>query len=407
MPIGGEGIPDPRDRALANRLVTTALRRHGHLNLVVHHLLDRGMPKKSGSFEAILRLSLTQLLYLPELGAHSALFLAVEAAKRDQRAAHLSGLVNALLRRAQGERETLLEAPLDLLFPDWLKKTWTRTYGGRAVEGFGAALIEGAELDLTLKSPDKALIEALGGVLLLPDSVRIRSRDRSVEALPGYEGGLWWVQDAAASLPARLLQVAPGARVLDLCAAPGGKTAQLLNAGFKVSALDNDVGRIERMQANFARLGYAPEIITGDARHYVPETAFEGVLLDAPCSATGTFRRHPEVVWHREAAGVAGRVGLQRKLIANALSCLAPGGILIYSVCSLEPEEGEEQAHWALKTLPGIEPLPIAGDELAGLEGAVGAEGFVRTYPGMAAPGSGGGTLDGFFIARFRRALAP
>ncbi|HTJ58709.1 MAG TPA: RsmB/NOP family class I SAM-dependent RNA methyltransferase [Devosiaceae bacterium] len=396
-------IPDGRDRALANRLVTVALRRHGHLNLVISRLLDRGLPAKGGSFEAVLRLGLTQLLYLPELGAHSAIFLGVEAAKRDKRAGHLAKLLNAVLRRAQGEAELLRQVPVDRLFPEALRKRWTAAYGVEAISRFGEALLEGAPLDLVLKQSDPALIEALGAIPLAADTVRLESRDRPVEALPGYADGRWWVQDFAASLPARLIDLPAGARVLDLCAAPGGKTAQLITAGYSVTALDSDAERLKRLRANLERLGYAATVVEADAQTFAPDEKFDAVLLDAPCSATGTFRRHPEVVWQRDIGDIAGRMALQRRLLANAADCLKPGGVLVYCVCSLEPEEGEAQAQWAAEALPVLAPMPVAPEAFPALPVAVTAEGHLRTHPAMKVPEIASGTLDGFFVARFRR----
>ncbi|MDR3471827.1 MAG: RsmB/NOP family class I SAM-dependent RNA methyltransferase [Devosia sp.] len=396
-------LADGRDRALANKLITTALRRHGQLSVAIAGLLDRGLPAKSGSFEATLRLALAQLLFLPEIGAHSAIFLAVEAAKLDKRAAHLAKLLNAVLRRAQSEAERLRGMPAELLFPPPLRERWSVAYGSEAIPAFAQALLGGAPLDLILKQADPDLIAALGAEPLLADAVRIASRDRPVEALPGYAEGRWWVQDVAASLPARLIDVAPGSRVLDLCAAPGGKTAQLIKAGYLVTALDNDGERVRRLAGNLARLDYAAEIVEADAEKFAPGEPFDAVLLDAPCSATGTFRRHPEVVWHRQLADIEGRVALQRRLIANAADCLKPGGTLVYCVCSLEPEEGEAQAQWALAAVPGLEPSPIAAAELGALAGAVTASGQLRTHPGMAAPGGVAGSMDGFFAVRFRR----
>ena len=398
-PFSAAEIADGRDRALANRLVNTALRRHGHLNLIIHDLLDKGMPGKSGSFEAVLRLSLSQLLFLPDLGAHSAIFLAVEALKSDKKAQHLTGLMNAVLRRAQGNGARYWEMPEHLLFPDWLRASWHDAYGADALVGFGEALLAGAPLDLTLRDNDPELIEMLGATPVIGDTVRVASRDRPVEALPGFAEGRWWVQDAAASLPARLLRLPPGARVLDLCAAPGGKTAQLLKAGYAVTALDNDASRLQRLEGNLDRLGFAAEIVAADAASYRPERLFEGALLDAPCSATGIFRRHPEVIWHRGEADLAGRVALQRRLIVNAAACLNPGGVLLYCVCSLEGPEGERQAQWIAETRPELEPFPISPDELEGLADAVTRAGFVRTHPALALPVAGG--IDGFFIARF------
>jgi len=401
-PFSQAEIEDGRDRALANKLVTVALRRHGQLNLMISRFLDRAIPKKSGPFEAILRLSLAHLVFLPELGDHSAIFLAVEASKRDTRSQHLSKLMNAVLRRAQGEAHALRHLPYQALFPETLGPLWRNTYGEDALEDFADALLDGAPLDLTLKSVDPDLTEALGAATVLADTVRIDERDRPVEALPGFEAGRWWVQDAAAAIPARLLQLGPGARVLDLCAAPGGKTAQLVSAGYAVTAIDNEPDRVARMAQNFARLQMTPEVVTADALTWEPTGKFDGILLDAPCSATGTFRRHPEVIWHRNAADIAGRVALQRRFIERALGWLSPGGVLVYCVCSLEPGEGEEQARW-LAARDDVVAVSIGADELPGLSEAVSPEGYVRTHPGMLVPGDKGGTLDGFFVARFKR----
>ncbi|WP_375450834.1 RsmB/NOP family class I SAM-dependent RNA methyltransferase [uncultured Devosia sp.] len=402
VPLSASDLADGRDRALANRLITTALRRQGQLNFMLHGLLDKGLPAKSGTFEAVLRLSLAQLVFLPDLGAHSALFLAVEAIKRDPKARHLSGLMNAVLRTAQANSAKFGLLDEYLLIPDTFGDTWLKAYGEDNIVPFTQALLEGAPLDLTLKSADPDLVAALAATPVIADTVRLDTRDRAVEALPGYGEGQWWVQDAASAIPARLLGLPPGARVLDLCAAPGGKTAQLIKAGYAVTALDNDARRIERLRENLARLRYTADIVTADAGTYAPPTLYDGVLLDAPCSATGTFRRHPEVIWHRSAADVDGRVRLQRALLINALRCLKPEGVLIYCVCSLEPAEGEKQVQWALDTLPGLDLLPVGKAELPGLEQAVQPTGLVRTHPGMR-PNNLDGSMDGFFVARFRR----
>jgi len=395
-PFAAGDVADARDRALANRLVTAALRYHGPINQLIGQLLERGLPKKSGRFEAVLRLSLAQLLFLPDLGDHSALFLAGEAMRADPKSQHLIKLINGVLREAQRRRDTVA-VNAGTLFPSQLLDTWRDAYGADAVEAFGRALLEGAPLDLTVKSP----VAALDAAPVLADTVRITDRDRAVDQLPGFAEGQFWVQDAAAAIPARLLKLPAGARVLDLCAAPGGKTAQLIKAGYAVTALDRDPERVARLEANLRRLGYSAEIVTADALDYRPDRPFDGVLLDAPCSATGTFRRHPEVPWHRNPADIAGRVRLQRQLIEAAAACLNPGGTLIYCVCSLEPEEGEQQAEWAVSQ--GLELMHILAEELDGWAGPVSKSGSIRTHPGLTVPGEKGGTLDGFFIARFRR----
>ncbi len=402
-PFSVAEIADGRDRGLANKLVTTALRRQGHLDRVLAYLLERGVPKKSGDFEAMLRISLAQILYLPELGDHSALFLAGEAMKADTRTQHLAALTNAVLRRAQKEAAQLREAPAALLFPDRLARKWARAYGDDMVEAFATALLDGAPLDLTLRDNDPELIAALGAAPLLADSVRVAERDRPVEQMPGYAEGRFWVQDVASAIPAQLIDAPRGARVLDLCAAPGGKTAQLIKAGYAVTALDNDPSRMVRLHANLERLGYWADLVTADGLTYGTDEPFDAVLLDAPCSATGTFRRHPEVVWHRDAADIAGRVALQRGFIERATLLLKPGGTLVYCVCSLEPEEGEQQAEWIGRSGLGLEPAPIAAAELSGWRAPITSAGHVRTHPGLTLPGGMAGRLDGFFIARFHK----
>lgn len=401
-PLNATELPDGRDRALANRLINTALRRHGQIDAMLAELLDKGLPPRSGTFEAVLRLSLAQLVFLPDLGAHSALFLAVEAVKRDNKARHLSGLMNAVLRKAQSNSARYGLMDENLVLPQTVRQRWTEVYGAAAISNFASALIDGAPLDLTLRDDDPDLVEALGADRLIADSVRLENRDRPVEALPGYDEGRFWVQDAASAIPARLLALPDGSAVLDLCAAPGGKTAQLVKAGYKVTALDSDGARLGRLRTNMERLGYAPEVVEADAGNYAPITLFDGILLDAPCSATGTFRRHPEVLWHRSAGDIAGRVRLQQALLANAFRCLEAGGVLIYCTCSLEPEEGELQVDWVLDALPGLELFPIRPEELAELPECVTPRGLVRTHPGLN-PGAGNAGMDGFFVARFRR----
>jgi 16S rRNA (cytosine967-C5)-methyltransferase len=404
-PFSLSEIAEGRDRSLANRLVTTALRRHGQINLMLAKYLDKGIPKKSGPLEAILRLSLAHLVFLPELGDHSAIFLAVEAARKDTRSQPFAKLVNAVLRRAQGEAHQLRHLPHQALFPETLGPLWRDTYGADAIEDFAAALVDGAPLDLTLKDSDPALIEALGATPILADTVRIETRDRPVEALPGYADGRWWVQDAAAAIPARLINLKPGARVLDLCAAPGGKTAQLIKAGYKVTALDSDADRMVRLGENLARLDYTADLVTADVLEWQPEQKFDAILLDAPCSATGTFRRHPEVIWHRSIADIAGRAALQKRFISRSLAWLEQGGVLIYCVCSLEPQEGEAHLGW-LGERDDVVLDPILPTELPGLEAAVSPDGTVRTRPGLPVPSAlpgESGTLDGFFIARLVR----
>lgn len=402
-PFGADKFSDSRDRALANRLVTLALRRHGHISVVLEAVLSKGLPPRSGLLEAVLRLGVAQLLYAPDLGDHSALHLSVEAVRRDRRAGRFDRLVNGALRNVQREADRWRELDMALLFPDWLKSRWSVQFGEAAIAAFAEALLAGAPLDLTFAAEDGALASELGAVRVLGTSHRLDSRDRAVADLPGFAEGKCWVQDIAAALPARLLGIKPGDCVLDLCAAPGGKTAQLAAMGATVTALDISAERMGRVADNLRRLGLKAELVVADALTYAPDQTFDAVLLDAPCSATGTFRRHPEVVFSRSEADIGGRVALQRALLEKAASLLEPGGRLVYAVCSLEAEEGEGQHDWARTALPHLEHTPFTQDDFEGWSAPLAANGTMRTHPGLPIPGPGVGTLDGFFAMRLTR----
>jgi 16S rRNA (cytosine967-C5)-methyltransferase len=408
-PFGHGDFAEGRDRALANRLVTLALRHHGQLDTLFAERLKKGWPKRSGLFEAALRIGAAQMLFLPEQGDHSAVHLSVEIIKADKRARPFAKLANAILRGVGRERPTLPETP-EALLPPVLLKRWRKAYGAEALDGIAQALVDGPALDLTLKHDDPELIAALGAAPVLGDTVRITHRDRAVSDLPGYEEGAFWVQDMAAALPARLLGAGPGDHAVDLCAAPGGKTAQLIKAGASVTALDLDESRLERLAGNLDRLGYQAELVVGDARSFDNDGAYSHVLLDAPCSATGTLRRHPEVIWHRDAADFRERARLQVAMLDNAARITAPGGTLVYCTCSLEPEEGEDQAEAFLTRHAGFRIKPVEATELAGWKAPITQLGHVRTVPGMPIPNADSpagvsGTMDGFFIARFTRDL--
>lgn len=399
-PIGVDRIADPRDRALANRLVTLALRRHGQMSTILSRTLDKGVPQRAGILEAVLRIGIAQLLYSDDIPAHSALHLAVESARRHRHAARYDRLVNGVLRNVQRRAAEFSELPPESLIPDWLGDQWRAAYGAEAVERFIAALLEGAPLDLTFKVPDPDLAAALGAAHVLGPTFRLMGRDAAIVDLPGFAEGKWWVQDVSAAIPARLLGARPGEKVLDLCAAPGGKTAQLAAAGADVVALDISAERMERVSANLSRLGLSAECVVADALDYAPGPVFDAILLDAPCSATGTFRRHPEVLWHRDAAGLAGRIEQQRRMLSHAARLLKPGGRLIYCVCSLEAGEGEDLLAWARGAIPGLRCDPIGPDELDGWSAPILDSGALRLTPALDLPGATPGGLDGFFAAR-------
>jgi len=403
IPFNEAIISDGRDRALANKLITTALRRHGHINYIFERQLKKGMPARSANFESILRIALAELLFLPKQAEHSSIFLAVEIAKKNNKTRHLAKLVNGVLRTAQREAEKYKNLPNHLLFPKWLIEKWQKSYGAEIIEDFAQALLEGAPLDLVLREEDEKLISELNGQKIFQDVVRIYQRDKAVDKMAGYDEGSWWVQDVAASLPARLMALKKNNSVLDMCVAPGGKLAQLLKQDYQVTGLDIDKERLKRVEGNLERLKYSAKLELSDARTYSPKNLFDGILLDAPCSATGTFRRHPELIWQRKQHDIKQRVKLQRELIANAIKCLKPNGVLIFITCSLEIEEGEQQASWISKTYKELIELPIKKEEISDFGHFISKDGYLRTLPIAKITDNISGSMDGFFVARFKR----
>jgi len=391
----------PRERALARAIVATALRRRGQILAVLSRLMARGLPPRSGRLAAILETAAAQILFL-DVPAYAAVSTAMEDAEADRHARHFKPLANAVLRRLAREREALLAADDagSVNTPDWLRQRWIAAYGEATVAKVAAAHLLEPSLDLTVKSDPQGWAERLGGTVVPNDTVRLVASG-PIEALPGYAEGAWWVQNAAAAIPCRLLGDVTGRRVADLCAAPGGKTAALAQAGARVTAVDISRKRLKRVAANLARLKLAAETVAADVLTWTPPQPFDAVLLDAPCTATGTIRRHPDIPWLKRPEDIATLASLQARLIERAIAMLAPGGILVYCTCSLEPEEGE--AHFArLAGNPALQPLPVAPAELGGLAEAVTPAGAVRTLPShlpAAEPRLGG--LDGFFIMRF------
>jgi 16S rRNA (cytosine967-C5)-methyltransferase len=377
----------PRDRAAGHRLAAAALRRLGTLDAALEPWLRRAPPPL---VHHVLRLGAAGLLLL-ETPAHAAVATSVALA-RAQGLAPFAGLVNAVLRRVAEAGPAVLET-LDgprLDTPAWLWTSW----GGEA-RAIACAHQHEAPLDLTLK-PGAGDWPA---ERVLPSgSVRLDAGTRVAE-LPGYAAGEFWVQDAAASLPARLLAARPGERVVDLCAAPGGKTAQLAAAGAAVTAVERNPERLARLRENLARLRLEVACVQADAAAWRPQAPVDAVLLDAPCSATGTIRRHPDVLHLKRARDLPFLTAEQDKLLAQARAMLKPGGRLVYAVCSLQPEEGPQRMAAALRG--GWRADPFTPEELHMLPQARTAEGYLRTHPGMW-PERGG--MDGFFAARLRLA---
>jgi len=397
----GTGL-DPRDEALARAIAIVTFRRLGTLRHAIRTRLDRGLPKER-ELLALLLVGGAQILFL-DVPDHAAVDTAVELARGDPRLRHASGLVNALLRRLSREKEAILgdEDPWRDT-PDWLKARWIAAYGEAEAQAIAEAHRSSASVDLTLREDPAVWAERVGGLLLPTGSVRLRERT-AIRDLPGFAEGAWWVQDAAAALPARLLAAQPGEAVADLCAAPGGKTAQLAAAGASVLAVDRSAKRLKRLEENLARLRLTAATRAIDAEK-LDEPPFDAILLDAPCSATGTIRRHPDVAWTKGEEDVRKLAGLQTRLLDKAAGLLKPGGRLVFCTCSLEAEEGERQAASFLDRHPDFSRRPVMPDEVGGLAECLTPEGDVRTLPcHLAVAGHDRGGLDGFFMARFVRA---
>jgi 16S rRNA (cytosine967-C5)-methyltransferase len=393
---------EPRDKALVRSILTASLRHLGSIRTLLAKSLERGLPKKSGALEWYLVTAAAQILYM-DIPDHSAVDLAVHAAKRDPRSAPFAGVANAVLRnivRAKDEPGTIADAFVDT--PQWLAARWTKTYGREVAAQI--AHMHGLEptLDLTVKSAPAEWAARLGGSVLPTGSVRLATHT-PIDALEGYDDGAWWVQDAAAALPARLLNVHAGERVGDLCAAPGGKTAQLALTGAHVVAVDRSAERMKRVAENLTRLGLNAELHIGDALSF-DAAPFDAILLDAPCSGTGTIRRHPDIAWIKRTSDIAALAALQTKMLDRGCAMLKPGGRLVYSTCSLEPEEGEQQIATLLRRNPDLKRLPISADEIGGISECVTQEGDIRTLPAHLANGDPRlAGLDGFFVARLQR----
>lgn len=384
-----------RDRAFARALVTASLRRLGSINAVLSRMLERPLPDTASHARALLHIGATQLLVLGT-PAHAAVGETVEAANSVREARGFAKLINAVLRRVSREGlDIIATLPPGADLPAWLYTRWRAAYGDVA-PAIAQALAEEPPLDLSVKDDAQGWAEKLGGVLTPTGSVRLAEHG-AIEALSGFNDGAWWVQDAAAALPAKLLGDVRGLRVLDLCAAPGGKTLQLAASGAHVTAVDKSEARLKRLRENLARTRLSAEVICSDALEFRAEP-FDAVLLDAPCSSTGTLRRHPDVAWLRRPTDVRSLAELQSKLVAAAAALLKPGAPLVYAVCSLEPEEGQGVVAEALRH--GWRREPLRAGEITGADEFITSDGDLRTLPARW-PEIGG--LDGFFAARLVR----
>jgi len=387
---------DPRDRAFVRLLLATTLRRLGEIDVVLATLIERLLEGPNAAGRQVLRLGAAQLLFLGT-APHAAVDTSVRLIE-DAHLPHLKGLANAVLRRISREGAAILgdRDPARLNTPQWLWASWAEAYGEDTTRAIAAAHLIEAPLDLT----PRANTDFWAGQLeaeVLPTGTLRRTGGGHIAELAGFAEGAWWVQDAAATLPVRLLGDITGKRVADLCAAPGGKTMQLCAAGANVTAVDISARRMIRVGENLARAGLAAELITADASKWTAAEKFDAILLDAPCSGTGTLRRHPDIAWLKDEEDVGRLTLTQDRLLLHAVEQLKPGAMLVYAVCSLQEDEGPARIEALLSREPRLSRVPVQPAELPGLENALTKDGDVRTLPSMW-PERGG--LDGFYIAR-------
>ena len=384
----------PQDRAFARALVMATLRHLGPIDRALDARLQRAPPEP---VRMILRLGAAQLFHL-ETPPYAAVDSSVALAQTSPETRGFKALVNAVLRRLG--REGLGEVDAATYAPAWLFARWRAAYGDVAALAVAAVIPDEPATDLTPRDPSDApaLAAALEATPLSGGSLRRAARGR-IEDWPGFAEGRWWVQDAAAAIPARLLAVGPGETALDLCAAPGGKTLQLAAAGAAVTAVDRSSARLGRLAEALARTGLSAEVVAAEAETWADARCFDAVLLDAPCTSSGTFRRNPDVLWTLRPGDIARLAEVQSRLLDAAALRVKPGGRLLYCVCSLEPEEGEAQARDFLKRQPGFTTLPAGPGEGGAPPASLTPEGWLRLLPHQL-----DGGMDGFFVARFRRA---
>ena len=389
---------EPRDAGFARAIASETLRRLGQLDALIRTFVPRPPARnRAGSTPEILLAGACELMFL-DVAAHAAVDAANRLAQADDKALHFKSLINAVLRRVAREGKEVIAAQdaARLNTPDWLWQRWLETYGEETTRAIASAHLGVPPLDIVTKKDSPGVPDAsalFGQVWRLGEPAR-------VETLPGYADGDWWVQDAAATLPVHLLGDVSGKKVIDLCAAPGGKTAQLAAAGARVTGVERDEARMERLKENLRRLRLDADLIVEDARDFRPEEPAPFVLLDAPCSATGTIRRHPELPWIKGAGDVTLCAGAAGELLDAAADMTAKGGLLVFAVCSLEREEGPEQVDEFLRRRPEFSREAVAPHEIFDLVELIDANGDLRTLPCHLAERGG---MDGFYATRLRR----
>ena len=391
---------EPRDRAFARLLAASLLRRLGQIDALIDHCLERPLKARYRDTRDLLRLGTLQLVFL-ETPPHAAVSTTLALAE-DPRTAGQKGLINALLRRLATEGAALAaqqDAPR-LNTPAWLWKTWVHAYGPIAAHGIAAASLTEPPLDLTVKDDPESWAERLRAQVLFGQTLRLAKAEGDIVRLAGFESGAWWVQDAAAALPAQLLGDLRGKTVLDICAAPGGKTAQLAAAGGRVTAVERSPARVLRLKENLQRLRLSAETVTADALVWRPTASADAILLDVPCSATGTLRRHPDIAHLKGPADVTKLASFQDRLLKTSLEMVKPGGLIVYATCSLQPEEGPERIAALLAGNAPVARVPVTAEEVYGRSEFITADGDLRTLPSHLAEEGG---IDGFYACRLRK----
>lgn len=405
---------DARDRSLVRAILMASLRHRASIAATVDRFLGKPLPDGASAVHHIVHVAIAQIILL-DVPDHSAVDLAVECATADPRTRRFAPLVNALARRAVRSKEKLSEqfTHNPAHGPAWFMDMLKDAYGAERASRIAASHQIEAPLDIAIRRGTRAAEDfaaQTGGLVLHPQAVRLPTDGARIDvtALPGFQDGHIWVQDAAAGIPALLCGDVDGKRVLDTCAAPGGKTAQLLDRGGHVTALDMSANRLKRLQTNMDRLGLSAhcQTVAVSLFEYEPDELFDAVLVDAPCSSTGTIRRHPDVAWVKTDADIIKLADLQTRMVVHAARFVAPGGVLVFSNCSVDPREGEMVAQTVAAQLgEQWQPDPVRASELPWLADAVSHEGAVRTTPDMLDKGTSAlSGCDGFFAARFRKA---
>ena len=393
-PEGAQPGLAPGDDAFARRLARMTIRHVGEIDHLLSQLMDRPLPDRDGLTRNALRIGLCELLFM-ETADHAATDEAVRLAPPKH-----TGLVNAVLRNFVRRRKDLVfPTRMAVNIPAWLYTGWETSLGRDLANDIAAQLTTDPPLDLTIREAPDDWAEKLGGVRIGASTVRVPVGN-AVTLIEGYKEGAWWVQDAAAALPVALLGPISGKTIYDLCAAPGGKTAQMVAAGASVTALDRSDRRLARLEKNLERLGLETVLVNEDAAEWKPDAPADAVLLDAPCSATGTLRRHPDVAWTKRPEDVKSLQEVQKRLLASAAGIVTREGVLLYCVCSLQPEEGPEIIADFLAGNPGWQIDPVSSEEAPDFATAITPEGTVRTHPGILADKGG---VDGFYICRLKQ----